>query len=186
MEMQEVFAKAEEKMKKVEAQLAGEYSTVRAGRANPGVLDKLQVDYYGVDTPINQMAAISVPDARTLMIQPWDKSTLRPIEKAIQASDIGINPQNDGTSLRLNFPPLTEERRKEIAKTVLKYAEEGKVAVRNIRRESIEKLKAMKKDSAITEDDLKDGEKEMQTLTDKYNKQIDEQAAKKEKEILEL
>lgn len=132
------------------------------------------------------MAAVSVPDARSLLIQPWDKSSLKEIEKAIQASDIGLNPQNDGSSIRLNFPPLTEERRKELVKTVSKYAEEAKVAIRSIRRDSIEKLKEQKKSSEITEDDLKNGEKKMQDLTDKFCKEIDDTAAAKEKEIMEI
>ena len=144
------------------------------------------MDYYGVPTPIGQMAAVSVPDARSLLIQPWDKSSLKEIEKAIQASDIGLNPQNDGSSIRLNFPPLTEERRKELVKTVSKYAEEAKVAIRSIRRDSIEKLKEQKKSSEITEDDLKNGEKKMQDLTDKFCKEIDDTAAAKEKEIMEI
>jgi len=144
------------------------------------------VEYYGVETPINQMAAVSVPDARTLMIQPWDKTTLKAIEKAIQTSDIGINPQNDGSVIRLVFPPLTEERRRELGKQVLKMGEDFKVSVRGIRRDSLEKLKAMKKANEITEDDQANGEKKMQTLTDKYCKEIDDVASAKEKEIMEL
>lgn len=184
--MKEVFDRAAEKMTKTVEALLHEYAGIRAGRANPAVLDKIAVDYYGVPTPIGQMAAISVPDARSLLIQPWDKSTLKEIEKAIQASDIGLNPQNDGSSIRLNFPPLTEERRKDLVKTVSKYAEESKVAIRSIRRDSIEKLKELKKSSAITEDDLKNGEKKMQDLTDKFCKEIDETSATKEKEIMEI
>lgn len=186
MEMKELFAATEEKMQRVSQSLLNEYAAIRAGRANPAVLDKIRVDYYGVETPINQMAAVSVPDARTLLIQPWDKTTLKPIEKAIQTSDVGINPQNDGSVIRLVFPPLTEERRRDLAKNVQKMGEEFKVTVRNVRRESLEKLKAMKKNSEITEDDQANGEKKTQALTDKYCKEIDDAAAAKEKEIMEL
>ncbi len=184
--MKELFRVTEEKMQKTVQGLMNEYAAIRAGRANPAVLDKVRVDYYGVETPVNQMAAVSVPDARTLMIQPWDKTTLKAIEKAIQMSDIGINPQNDGTAIRLVFPPLTEERRRELGKTVLKMGEDFKVSLRSIRRDSLEKLKAMKKNNEITEDDQANGEKKMQTLTDKYCKEIDETASAKEKEIMEL
>ncbi len=184
--MKELFRVTEEKMQKSVQGLMNEYAAIRAGRANPAVLDKVRVDYYGVETPVNQMAAVSVPDARTLMIQPWDKTTLKAIEKAIQVSDIGINPQNDGTAIRLVFPPLTEERRRELGKSVQKMGEEFKVSVRGIRRDSLEKLKAMKKNNEITEDDQANGEKKMQTLTDKYCKEIDDLAAAKEKEIMEL
>ncbi len=184
--MKEVFALAEDKMTKTVNALINEYASIRAGRANPGVLDRVMVDYYGVPTPVGQMAAVSVPDARSLLIQPWDKSTLKAIEKAIQTSDIGLNPQNDGASLRLQFPPLTEERRRELVKGVHKYAEESKVAVRSIRRDAMEKLKEMKKKSELTEDDLKNAEKKMQDLTDRFCKEIDATAAKKEKEIMEI
>lgn len=184
--MKTVINKAEEKMKKSIAALEHEYSSIRAGRANPSVLDKINVDYYGVPTKINQMAAVSVSEARMLVIQPWDMSTLKSIEKAIQTSDLGINPTNDGKVIRIAFPPLTEERRKELVKDVHKIAEESKVAVRSIRRDANEKLKAMKKDSAITEDDLKDGEKEIQNLTDQYCKKVDGIAKDKEKEIMEI
>lgn len=184
--MKELFRVTEEKMQKSVQGLMNEYAAIRAGRANPAVLDKVRVDYYGVETPINQMAAVSVPDARTLMIQPWDKTTLKEIEKAIQMSDIGINPQNDGTAIRLIFPPLTEERRRDLGKGVLKTGEDFKVSVRGIRRDALEKLKTMKKNNEITEDDQANGEKKMQTLTDKYCKEIDELAAAKEKEIMEL
>lgn len=184
--MKELFRVTEEKMQKSVQGLMNEYAAIRAGRANPAVLDKVRVDYYGVETPVNQMAAVSVPDARTLMIQPWDKTTLKAIEKAIQVSDIGINPQNDGTVIRLVFPPLTEERRRELGKSVQKMGEDFKVSVRGIRRDSLEKLKAMKKNNEITEDDQANGEKKMQTLTDKYCKEIDDLAAAKEKEIMEL
>ncbi len=184
--MKELFRVTEEKMQKSVQGLMNEYAAIRAGRANPAVLDKVRVDYYGVETPINQMAAVSVPDARTLMIQPWDKTTLKAIEKAIQTSDIGINPQNDGSVIRLVFPPLTEERRRELGKQVLKMGEDFKVSVRGVRRDSLEKLKAMKKANEITEDDQVNGEKKMQTLTDKYCKEIDDIASAKEKEIMEL
>ena len=179
--METIFALAKEKMTKTVNALVHEYGTIRAGRANANVLDKVHVDYYGVPTPINQMAAISVSEARILTIQPWDVSTLGKIEKAIQQSDIGINPQNDGKVIRLVFPPLTEDKRKEIAKDISKKAEESKVAIRSIRRDCIEKLKAMKKSSEITEDDLKDGENELQKITDKFIKEIDDIAAKKQK-----
>lgn len=184
--MNEIFKIAEEKMNKSINSLLGEYAAIRAGRANPAILDKVTVEYYGTPTPINQMAAISVPDARTLMVQPWDKSTLKDIERAILMSDIGINPQNDGSVVRLQFPPLTEERRKEIGKNIFKLAEDCKVAIRSIRRDAMDKLKDMKKKSEITEDDLKNAEKKMQDLTDKFCKEIDGIAAKKDKEIMEL
>ena len=175
-----------EKMEKTIRVLENEYSAIRAGRANPAVLDKITVDYYGTPTQIQAMAAISVSEARILVIQPWDKSTLRPIEKAIQASDIGINPTNDGTVIRIVFPPLTEERRKEICKQIKKQGEDSKVAIRSIRRDANEKFKALKKSSEVTEDEEKDLEDQMQKMTDKFCKRIDEIAAKKEKEILEI
>ncbi len=184
--MTEILNKAESKMTKSVQALLNEYATIRAGRANPSVLDKVSVEYYGVPSPVNQVAAISVPDARTLLITPWDKSTLRDIERAILTSDIGINPQNDGTVIRLVFPPLNEERRKELGKTIYKYAEDAKVAIRSIRRDGIEKLKEKKKAGELTEDDLKIAEKKMQDLTDKFCKEIDKEAAAKEKEIMEL
>ncbi|MBC8584291.1 ribosome recycling factor [Youxingia wuxianensis] len=184
--MNELIKTYQSKMEKTVSVLSEEYASIRAGRANPAVLDKVMVDYYGTPTPIQSMAAVSVSEARILVIQPWDKSTLGPIQKAIQASDIGINPQNDGTVIRIVFPQLTEERRKEICKSVRKQAEESKVAIRSIRRDANEKLKAMKKSSEITEDDQKQLEKEVQDLTDKYCKNIDDTAAKKEKEILEI
>lgn len=184
--MQELIKNTEEKMNKTVAVLERDYKAVRAGRANVSVLDKITVDYYGVPTPIQQMAAVSVPEPRVLMISPWDATTLKSIEKAILISDIGINPQNDGKVIRLAFPPLTEERRKEIVKDVKKMAEENKVAVRNTRRDALEKLKGLKKANTVTEDDVTNGEKKIQTLTDKYCKEIDELAALKEKEILEI
>ena len=184
--METVFATAKEKMGKTISVLKNEYSSIRAGRANASVLDRIRVDYYGVPAPINQMAAISVAEARILNIQPWDISTLHPIEKAIQASDLGINPQNDGRIIRLVFPQQTEDRRKEIVKEIHRIAEEAKVAVRSIRRDCIEKLKKMEKASEITEDDLKDGEKELQDITDGFIKEADIIAAAKEKEVMEI
>ena len=157
---------------------------MRAGRATPAVLDKIQVDYYGVPTPIQQMAAVSVSEGRILVIQPWDVSTINPISKAIQASDIGITPMNDGKVIRLTFPPLTEERRKMLCKDVSKTAEDSKVAIRSIRRDAIDKIKAMKKNGDITEDDLKVGEDKIQKITDKSIKEIDDQIAAKEKEVM--
>lgn len=184
--MNTIFERAQEKMDKTINALLNEYATIRAGRANPAVLDRIQVEYYGTPTPINQVAAISVPEPRTILISPWDKNSLRDIEKAILTSDLGLNPQNDGSALRLNFPPLTEERRKELVKGVYKYAEDSKVAIRSIRRDAMDKLKDMKKKSEITEDDLKNAEKKMQDLTDKFCKEIDGISAKKDKEIMEI
>lgn len=178
--------KTEEKMKKTINVLKDEMASVRAGRANPAILDKILVDYYNVPTPINQLSNISVPEARTIIIQPWDATALKEIEKAIQKSDIGINPNNDGKAIRLVFPPLTEERRKELTKTVKKYGEDSKVAIRSIRRDIIEELKTKKKNSEITEDDLKSAEKDIQNLTDKYISEIDKLVEFKEKEILEV
>ncbi len=176
----------EERMIKAISHLESEYASVRAGRANPGVLDKVTVDYYGVPTPINQVATVSVTEARTLSIQPWDRSLLKAITKAIQMSDVGINPIDDGVSIRLNFPAPTEERRKALAKDVSKMAEEAKVAVRNVRRDAMDKFKAAKKASEITEDDLKGLEEKIQKVTDKYIKEIDAVAEKKTKEVMEL
>ena len=184
--MNELIKNTEEKMTKSIDSLDREYKSVRAGRANAAVLDRVNVDYYGVPTPVQQMAAISVPEPRTLLITPWDKSTLKDIEKAILTSEIGINPQNDGTCIRLNFPPLTEERRKDIVKDIRKKGEDAKVAVRNQRRDALDKLKALKKNNAITEDDEANGEKKIQNLTDKFCKEIDELAGIKEKEIMEI
>lgn len=184
--MQAQLKKADETMGRRVDHMCKEFSEIRAGRANPAVLDKVKVDYYGAPTPVNQLAAVSVTEARTLTIQPWDVSVLRQIEKAIQTSEIGINPQNDGKVIRLIFPPLTEDRRKEIVKDVQKIAEETKIQVRNARRDAIEKLKAMKKSGELTEDDLKQGEKKTQDLTDKYIKNIDKLSAEKQKEILEM
>ncbi|MCR5484444.1 MAG: ribosome recycling factor [Clostridiales bacterium] len=184
--MDEVIKTAEEKMGKTVSVLKSEFASIRAGRANAAVLDKIRVDYYGVPTPINQMAAISVAEARILNIQPWDMSTIHSIEKAIQQSDLGINPQDDGRVIRLIFPQLTEDKRKELVKEIRKMAEESKVAVRSIRRDAMEKIKKMEKASEITEDDLKDGEEELQDITDKYIKQVDSVASDKEKELMEI
>lgn len=176
----------ENKMKKTCESLSTQLATLRAGRANASVLDQIQVDYYGSPTPIQQVASIATPDPRTLVIQPWDGSVLKGIEKAILASDLGLNPQNDGRIIRLVFPPLTEERRKELVKQTKKYAEESKVAIRNIRRDAIEKFKKQQKASEITEDDYKIAEKDVQKLTDDFIKEIDKIADKKEKELLEI
>lgn len=184
--MKTVFETAKTKMGKTVNALVSEYGAIRAGRANPQILDKLTVDYYGTPTPINQLGSISVAEARVLVVQPWDKSVLKGIEKAIQTSDIGINPQNDGSVIRLTFPPLTEDRRKELAKEIQKIGENSKVAIRSIRRDCVDKLKAMKKASEITEDDLKDGEKEVQKITDNFIKEVDDLAAAKAKEIMEI
>ena len=161
-------------------------SEVRAGRANPAILNKISVEYYGVPTPINQVAGISVPEARTIVIQPWDASVLKAIEKAILASDIGLNPNNDGKIIRLNFPELTADRRKELAKDIRKMAEEAKVAVRGVRRDGIDEFKKMQKESTITEDDLKQAEDQIQKLTDKYVAEIDKMLENKEKEIMTI
>lgn len=184
--MQQLLKSTEEKMGKTITALERDYKSIRAGRANASVLDRITVDYYGVPTPVQQMAAVSVPEARTLIIQPWDASTLKEIEKAILMSDIGINPQNDGRVIRLGFPPLTEERRKEIVKDVRKKGEDSKVALRNQRRDALDKLKALKKANEITEDDESNGEKKIQNITDKFCKEVDELAAVKEKEIMEI
>ena len=175
-----------EKMDKTLNVFNEDLKRIRAGRANPAILDKVTVDYYGTATPIPQVGNVSVPEARTIIIQPWDASILTAIEKAIQTSDIGINPNNDGKVIRLNFPPLTEDRRKEIVKDVRKRAEEAKVALRSIRRDAIENYKAKKKASEITEDDLKTIEKDIQTITDNYVKEVDTLTAAKEKEIMEV
>ncbi|MGI5971530.1 MAG: ribosome recycling factor [Oscillospiraceae bacterium] len=184
--MNEMYEEFEAKMQKSIKAVEAEFSSVRAGRANASVLDRIMVDYYGTPTPINQIGTISSPDPRSLLIQPWDATMLKPIEKAILTSDLGINPQNDGRVIRLSFPQLTEERRKELIKRVAKYAEEGKVAVRNIRRDAVEYFKQLQKKSEITQDDLKQSEKDIQAMTDKYCKVIDDIRAKKEKELLEI
>lgn len=176
----------ETKMDKAIVSLENDLASIRAGRANPAILDKVTVEYYGVQTPIAQVGTISVPEARTIIIQPWDASVLKEIEKAINTSDIGINPNNDGKVIRLNFPPLTEERRKELKKGVSKRGEDAKVAIRNIRRDSLEQFKKQKKANEITEDDLANLEEQVQKLTDKFVKQIDVIVADKEKEIMEV
>lgn len=184
--METVFNTMKDKMAKTISALEHEYGSMRAGRASAAVLDKISVDYYGVPTPIQQMAAVSVNEGRILVIQPWDASTINSIAKAIQASDIGINPQNDGKVIRLTFPPLTEERRKALSKDVGKVAEESKVAIRSVRRDAMDKIKAMKKNSEITEDDQKNAETKIQKITDDFIKEIDAVASKKEKEIMEI
>lgn len=182
--MNDVLNTAKEKMEKTMKVLSSDFAAIRAGRANPAVLDRITVDYYGTPTPIQQMAAVSVSDARVLVIQPWDKSSLKAIEKAIQASDLGINPANDGTVIRLTFPQLTEERRKELSKDIKKLGEEAKVAVRSIRRDANEKIKTMKKNGDLTEDDVKLFDKDIQKLTDKYIENVDSAVSVKEKEIM--
>ena len=182
--MKETINTAKEKMNKSLNALGNEFASIRAGRANPAVLDKVLVDYYGSPTPVNQMAAVSVSEARILVIQPWDKSTLKLIEKAIQTSDIGITPVNDGNVIRLAFPQLTEDRRKELCKTIKKCGEECKVTVRSIRRDTLEKLKKMQKASELTEDDLKNGEKKVQDITDQFCADVDKMVADKEKEVM--
>ena len=174
----------EEKMKKSIDSVAADFASVRAGRANAAVLDRISVEYYGTPTPIQQIAAISSPDPRQLLIQPWDTSAVKLIEKAILNSDLGINPQNDGKGIRLTFPQLTEERRKELVKQIHKYAENGKVAIRNIRRDAMESFKKKQKAGELTEDDLKVAEKDLQKLTDDMSKEIDALLEKKEKELM--
>ncbi len=174
----------ETKMQKTIEVVKGDFASVRAGRANAAVLDKIQVEYYGAMTPLQQVASVSSPDPRTLMIQPWDASILKEIEKAIQTSDLGINPQNDGKVLRLAFPQLTEERRKELTRQVQKYGENGKVAIRNIRRDAMDQFKSMEKKNEITEDDRKNLEDQLQKLTDKYCKEIDGLVSAKEAELM--
>lgn len=175
-----------EKMDKTISFLKDQMNTVRAGRANPAILDRITVQYYGTDTPINQIAGIAVPEARLLVITPWDGSALKDIEKAIQKSDIGINPQNDGKSIKLIFPPLTEERRLQLTKLTKTYGEDAKTAVRNVRREAVEFFKNQKKKSIITEDEQKDSEKEIQNFTDKHIVEIDKVVAAKDKELMEI
>ena len=176
----------EDKMKRTISVLKEEMGAIRAGRANPMVLDKIMVDYYGVQTPINQLCNISVPEARVIIIQPWEAKTLKDIEKAIQKSDLGINPNNDGRVIRLTFPMLNEERRKELIKSVKKMGEESKVAIRTVRRDAVENFKKMKKNNELTEDDLKDAEKEIQNITEKFIVEIDKVIEDKEKEVMEI
>ena len=180
------FSEYGRKMDKTLDHLSEEFGAVRAGRANAKVLDRINVEYYGQETPLNGVATISSPDARTLVIQPWDAQLLKEIQKAILMSDIGINPQNDGRVIRLVFPQLTEERRKELTKQVKKYAEDAKVAMRNIRRDGMDYVKKLKKNSEITEDDQKKAEKDLQDLLDKYIKKVDEALAAKEKELMAM
>ena len=180
------FTEYGRRMEKALDHLAEEFGAVRAGRANAKVLDRITVEYYGSETPLNGVATISTPDARTLVIQPWDTSLLKEIQKAIQASELGINPQNDGKVVRLVFPQLTEERRKDLTKQVKKYAEDAKVAMRNIRRDGMDYIKKLKKNSEITEDDQKKAEKDLQDLLDKYIKKADEALAGKEKELMSI
>ena len=180
------YTNLKEKMEKSISVYQEKLSEVRAGRANPAILNKIKIDYYGTPTPINQVAGISVPEARLIVIQPWDMSILKEVEKAILASDIGINPNNDGKVIRLAFPELNEERRKEIVKDIRKMAEEAKVAIRSIRRDAIDEAKAMQKNSEISEDELKGAEDRIQKLTDKYVEEIDNILDKKEKEIMSI
>ena len=180
------FKEFTRKMDKTLEHLGEDFGAVRAGRANPQVLDRITVEYYGSETPLNGVATISSPDARTLVISPWDSKLLKDIQKAIQTSDLGINPQNDGRVIRLVFPQLTEERRKDLVKQIRKYTEGGKVAVRNIRREAMDKAKAMKKAGELTEDSQKTMEEDVQKLTDKYIKNIDAAVEEKQKEIMSV
>jgi len=180
------YEQFETKMNKTLSALNSELATIRAGRANAGVLDQIRIDYYGTATPIAQIGTISTPDPRTLVISPWDANLLKEIEKAIQLSELGINPANDGKVIRLSFPQLTEDRRRELTKSVAKHAESARVAIRNIRRDAVEDFKNQKKKSEITEDDLKLAEKDIQKMTDDFIKEIDNIASKKDKELLEL
>lgn len=180
------YTSIEERMKKTISVYEGNLSEIRAGRANPAILNKITVDYYGTQTPINQVAGISVPEARMIVIQPWDMSVLKEIERAILASDIGITPNNDGKIIRLNFPELNEERRKELVKDIRKMSEEAKVAVRSVRRDGIDEFKKKQKDSEITEDELKQAEDQIQKFTDKYIEEIDKITDNKEKEIMTI
>ncbi len=184
--MKEIIDNTKERMGKCITALESELGTIRAGRANPTVLDRINVEYYGTPTPINQMASISVAEARVLVISPYDSSQLKAIEKAIQASDLGINPTNDGRVIRIMFPQLTEDRRKELCKQVSKICEESKVAVRNVRRDGMDKIKAKKKANEITEDDVKDADKSIQKLTDKFIEEIDKIGEAKDKEIMSI
>ncbi len=178
--------KYEARMKKTLEVMESEFSTIRAGRANPAVLDRISVEYYGTATPLAQVASISSPEPRVLVIQPWDASLVKPIEKAILTSDLGINPANDGRVIRLIFPPLTEERRRDLTRQVKKLVEDSKVAIRNVRRDAVDDLKKQQKKSLITEDDLAIAEKDVQELTDRYVKLLEDSAAKKEKELMEV
>ena len=184
--MQTVLANCEDRMKKSVATLESDYLALRTGRASAAIFDKVRVDYYGQETPLNQVASISVPEARLVVIQPWDKSLLSAIEKAIQKSDLGLNPSNDGKLLRINFPPLTQDRRKELAKQSKTLAENTRVAVRNIRRDGKDAIKKLQKDATISEDEQKEGETKLQKMTDSYIAKINDVQAGKEKEIMEI
>ena len=186
MMIEEIFASHEENMKKTMEALKREFASLRAGRATPSLLDKVLVDYYGTPTPVNQVAKISVPEPRMILIQPWEQSLLHELEKAIMKSDLGLNPNSDGTAIRLSIPQLTQERRTELVKSVNKKAEEAKVALRNVRRDANEKLKKMEKAKEITEDEAKKAQEDMQKLVDKYVKSVDTAKATKEKEIMEV
>ena len=184
--VKEIIANNEERLEKSIAALKREFGSLRAGRATPSLLDKVMVDYYGTPTPVNQVAKVSVPEPRMIMITPWEKSLMHDIEKAIMKSDLGLSPNSDGTAIRLSIPQLTQERRQELVKTVGKKAEEAKVAIRNVRRDSMDDVKKLKKANEITEDEQKDGEKKLQDLTDKYIKNVEEMTKKKEEEILSI
>lgn len=184
--MRELIAAAEGNMKKTIAVVQKDFASLRAGRATPALLDKILVDYYGTPTPINQLASISVPEARMLVVQPWDKGAIGEVERAIMKSDLGINPINDGNVIRLKIPELTQERRQELVRLIRKRAEEGRVAVRNIRRETMDQMKARQKDGVISEDELRRSQDEVQKLTDRQVKEIDALVAAKEKEIMEI
>ncbi|MCR5731463.1 MAG: ribosome recycling factor [Sphaerochaetaceae bacterium] len=184
--MQNVLSNCEAKMKKCVTSLENEYSTMRTGRANPALFDKLTVEYYGAETPLNQVASISIPEARLVVIQPWDKTVLPAIEKAIQKSELGLNPNNDGKLIRVNFPALTEQRRKELAKSAKQTAEGAKVAIRNVRRDAMDELKKMQKASEISEDEQKEGETKIQKMTDNAIAEVGKVAEAKEKEIMEI
>ncbi len=184
--MQNVLANCEDRMKKCILSLTNEFQNLRTGRANTALFDKIKVDYYGAETPLNQVASLSVPEARLVVIQPWDKSVLPAIEKAIQKSELGLNPNNDGKLIRVNFPPLTEQRRKELAKQAKQTAENARVAIRNVRRDAMEELKKLQKASEISEDQQKEGETKIQKLTDNYIAEIGKISEAKEKEIMEI
>ncbi|SHE93518.1 ribosome recycling factor [Caldanaerobius fijiensis DSM 17918] len=184
--LKDVYSKAEKGMKIVVENFKKELTSIRTGRANPAILERVKVDYYGTSMPVNQLATITVPEARVLLVQPWDASALNLIQKAIQTSDLGVNPTNDGKVIRIVLPELTEERRKEMVKMTNKIAESSRVAIRNIRRDAMDEVKKMEKNKEISEDEMKKGQDEIQKLTDKYIKQIDEIAAKKEAEIMEV
>ncbi|MDR3592790.1 MAG: ribosome recycling factor [Negativicutes bacterium] len=186
MTVKEIFANHEDKMKKALEVLRKEYGSLRAGRATPALLDKVTIDYYGTPTPVNQVANISVPEPRMIVIQPWEKTMIAPIEKAIQKSDLGLTPNSDGSVIRLNIPQLTQQRRTELVKVVHKKAEEDRVAIRNLRRDANDGIKKLEKDKVISEDEAKKAQEDMQKLTDKYIKEIDHVMTVKEKEIMEV